>query len=1125
MSLGAVSNANATDANALNFTNVGGTVTLASLTGAGKTTFGSAAAVTGGISAGLVNVTGALSSAISGGTVNAASLAGNISGSATTTITGLTNGTIAGTGTLSAGSLTSSSVTGGTNAITGAATVTTVNGGTTTVGGIATVTTLTTGTLNLNGAISSIGTLNGGTVALGSLTALSVSDGTFAGVISGSTGSLTKASVGTLILTGANTYAGGTTISGGTLQLGNGGTSGSIAAGDVTNSGTFAISRSDDLTFASKITGAGAFTKLGTGNLTLTAANDFTGATLISAGTLTSAAGALASTSGITVNAAIFAAADYNLAATLALDTTATASISAADLSVTGAIANAGTTADALNFSASTGKIILTSLAGVGKTRFGAAADITGGVAEGTVTVVGVLGANITGGTVNAGSLAGDVSGGSVTVTGALTGNVLAGAGTVSAGSMTGSVASSVTVSGLLTGAITLGTNALGSLSSTSVTGGTNTITGAATVTTVNGGTTTVGGVATIATLTSGTVNLRGASATIGTLTDGTVNLGTSTLSTALTVNDGTFAGLLAGANGSLIKASSGTLTLSGANTYGGGTSVNLGTLTIGTIGSLGTGAVAVGSGATLNLAGFGVTNAITVATGGTIENGPTAASPAVVAALSGTNSIDTVLTGTTGLAKSGSGELTLSTPNFFTGAVTANTAGAVIKAAFLSDTSSSLGASSLTDPTKLVLGSGATLEFTGLTATTTTRSFTIDGSAGIAAGANAATLTFTSASKIALIGSNPALKLSANNSGTNFFRASLTQDDIDAGNGIKNLAIDGSGTWVIGGNANRFKQDIRIDAGAGSTIGLENGALPSGATLAVANNATVRWEAGNTTPVNLEVVAGTTAKLDLGANNVVFTTAPTVTGTGSTTLQKQGSGSLKIASTVIAPTVDLDVSAGLLSVNGTVGNVSLASGATLGGGGTVGNVIAGAGSHVSPGNSPGILSTGNFGFVAGSFYDWQVQDAKETTVNPGYDKLAISGNFDLRQADPANKITISVMSLMNANDQGNPLNFDPPGGRASIRVFTFATLTGQNSTVLLNSGVNISDVFQFDVNQFRYSDGSLSNVSLWSINWDGGNLVTLTAVPEPSTYGFGLGALALAAAAIRRRRKNQPKA
>ena len=121
------------------------------------------------------------------------------------------------------------------------------------------------------------------------------------------------------------------------------------------------------------------------------AANDYTGATLVSAGTLTAASGALSATSGITVNGAIFSAVNYNLAATLALDASATATISAADLNISGTVTNAGTTADALNFSASTGKITLASLAGAGKTRFGAAADITGGVSEGNVTVVGAL--------------------------------------------------------------------------------------------------------------------------------------------------------------------------------------------------------------------------------------------------------------------------------------------------------------------------------------------------------------------------------------------------------------------------------------------------------------------------------------------------------------------------------------------------------------------------------------------------------------------------------------------------------------------------------------------------------------------------------------------------------------
>jgi len=62
------------------------------------------------------------------------------------------------------------------------------------------------------------------------------------------------------------------------------------------------------------------------------------------------------------------------------------------------------------------------------------------------------------------------------------------------------------------------------------------------------------------------------------------------------------------------------------------------------------------------------------------------------------------------------------------------------------------------------------------------------------------------------------------------------------------------------------------------------------------------------------------------------------------------------------------------------------------------------------------------------------------------------------------------------------------------------------------------------DTSDFRYSDGS-ANAALWSLSYDGSGAITLTAVPEPSTYGFALGALALAAAAVRRRRKTQPKA
>jgi autotransporter-associated beta strand protein/T5SS/PEP-CTERM-associated repeat protein len=125
-------------------------------------------------------------------------------------------------------------------------------------------------------------------------------------------GRLSKAGPGTLILTGNNTYTGGTTITGGTLQLGDGGTSGSIV-GNVTNDGTFAVNRSDTLAFGGVISGTGAFQQNGAGTTILTAANTYTGATTVNAGTLQAGAvntfapgSAFTVVSGATLNLASF---------------------------------------------------------------------------------------------------------------------------------------------------------------------------------------------------------------------------------------------------------------------------------------------------------------------------------------------------------------------------------------------------------------------------------------------------------------------------------------------------------------------------------------------------------------------------------------------------------------------------------------------------------------------------------------------------------------------------------------------------------------------------------------------------------------------------------------------------
>ena len=133
-------------------------------------------------------------------------------------------------------------------------------------------------------------TVNNATYGVSSNTA------TFSGVIkdvdgyngqgSGPT-SLIKAGTGTQILSGANTYTGVTTISGGILQIGNGGTSGSLGTGNTTNNASLVFNRSDASSYSGVISGTGSVTKEGAGTQTLSGyATSYAGATTVNGGTL-----------------------------------------------------------------------------------------------------------------------------------------------------------------------------------------------------------------------------------------------------------------------------------------------------------------------------------------------------------------------------------------------------------------------------------------------------------------------------------------------------------------------------------------------------------------------------------------------------------------------------------------------------------------------------------------------------------------------------------------------------------------------------------------------------------------------------------------------------------------------
>ncbi|MBC7366415.1 MAG: autotransporter-associated beta strand repeat-containing protein, partial [Undibacterium sp.] len=165
-------------------------------------------------------------------------------------------------------------------------------------------------TINSTGASVTIGDSNLSIALGGSNRTFSIASGntlTLAGVVSGGNG-FTVTNGGTLVVTAANTYTGTTTVSngqltlknatgsatgtgnvtvgsGGTLQIGDATAAGSLG-GNIANAGSVIFNRTDSFTYAGVISGAGLVNKYGTGTLTLTSDQNYTGATSVYAGTL-----------------------------------------------------------------------------------------------------------------------------------------------------------------------------------------------------------------------------------------------------------------------------------------------------------------------------------------------------------------------------------------------------------------------------------------------------------------------------------------------------------------------------------------------------------------------------------------------------------------------------------------------------------------------------------------------------------------------------------------------------------------------------------------------------------------------------------------------------------------------
>ncbi|MGA2033040.1 MAG: autotransporter-associated beta strand repeat-containing protein [Thermoguttaceae bacterium] len=140
------------------------------------------------------------------------------------------------------------------------------------------------GSLGLATFSLNVGSMSGNApIDLGSQTLTVGNDNTsttYSGIISDA-GNLVKTGVGTLVLTGNNTYSGGTTVSQGTLQ----GNAASLQ-GSVVNNASVVFNQTVPGTYGGLMSGSGSLTKTGNDTLVLTGNNTYTGGTTVNGGEL-----------------------------------------------------------------------------------------------------------------------------------------------------------------------------------------------------------------------------------------------------------------------------------------------------------------------------------------------------------------------------------------------------------------------------------------------------------------------------------------------------------------------------------------------------------------------------------------------------------------------------------------------------------------------------------------------------------------------------------------------------------------------------------------------------------------------------------------------------------------------
>jgi autotransporter-associated beta strand protein len=304
---------------------------------------------------------------------------------------------------------------------------------------------------------------------------------------------------------------------------------------------------------------------------------------------------------------------------------------------------------------------------------------------------------------------------------------------------------------------------------------------------------------------------------------------------------------------------------------------------------------------------------------------------------------------------------------------------------------------------------------------------------------------------------------------------------------------------------------------GQNATIGLLTGSAGTVIRSSVAGSAVLTANSASSSTFAGQIIdgSGIVGLSKQGAGSLTLSAANTYTGTtliGGGTLALSTSASL--ASSLITVGTAAASTSAYLDVSALSGGLTLASNQTINGKGTIlGDMVVGGGATVSPGNSTGLLTeTGAVTFAGGGRYTFEINNATGTAgSSSGWDLFDV-GSLSVT-ATGLNPFSVDLVTLTSAQTPGLADNFDPNGTYYWLFLDAGSAITTWDATA-----------FQVNATGFQNPTSNLFTVVRGDESGVGGTdqqlYVAYIGVPEPGSLALaGIGIFAAGWTLYRRRR------